>query len=110
MDRRDFLKLAGVVGAASVVALLNIADSVADAAEGSEEATTTIEDVTYYVEEKTETKSATGTTTERTAPEEASIPTYCRTCRKGKHCSFPGDCRDYVDSDGNGLCDLGECA
>ena len=110
MDRRDFLKLAGVVGAASVVALLNIADSVADAAGGSEEATTTIEDVTYYVEEKTETKSATGTTTESTAPEESSIPTYCRSCRKGKHCSFPGDCRDYVDSDGNGLCDLGECA
>jgi hypothetical protein len=83
---------------------------VADAAGGSEEATTPIADVTYYVEENTETESASGVTTESTAPEESSIPAYCRTCRKGKHCSFPGDCRDYVDSNGNGLCDLGECA
>lgn len=24
-------------------------------------------------------------------------------------CSYPGDCRRYVDADGNGRCDLGEC-
>jgi len=25
-------------------------------------------------------------------------------------CSYPGKCRRYVDTNGNGLCDLGECA
>jgi hypothetical protein len=30
-------------------------------------------------------------------------------CRKGKHCSYPGSCHDYVDTNGNQLCDLGEC-
>ena len=33
-----------------------------------------------------------------------------RSCRKRRHCSYPGDCRDYTDQNGNGLCDLGECA
>jgi len=31
-------------------------------------------------------------------------------CRKGNHCSYPGKCHDYVDRDGNGLCDKGECS
>lgn len=29
-------------------------------------------------------------------------------CRKGKNCSFPGECHDYIDSNNNNLCDLGE--
>ncbi len=32
-----------------------------------------------------------------------------RGCPKGKHCSYPGQCRSYTDSNTNGLCDLGEC-
>jgi hypothetical protein len=28
-------------------------------------------------------------------------------CPKG--CSYPGQCQDYRDENGNGLCDLGEC-
>jgi hypothetical protein len=98
MDRRDFLKLAGMVGVAAVVALLNIADSVADAAVGTEEIA------------GTEIVSATDSTTEGISSDVSSIAAYCRSCRKGKHCSFPGECRSYQDSDGNGLCDLGECA
>jgi hypothetical protein len=31
-------------------------------------------------------------------------------CRKGRHCSYPGQCREYQDSNSNGLCDLGECS
>jgi hypothetical protein len=31
-------------------------------------------------------------------------------CRKGKSCSYPGQCRDYIDTNGNGHCDNGECA
>lgn len=38
------------------------------------------------------------------------VSVACIGCRRGKHCSYPGDCRDYVDTNGNGLCDRGECA
>jgi hypothetical protein len=31
-------------------------------------------------------------------------------CPKGRHCSYPGNCRRYTDQNGNGLCDLGECS
>jgi len=40
----------------------------------------------------------------------ASALVCTRSCRKRKHCSYPGSCRDYTDQNGNGLCDLGECA
>lgn len=29
--------------------------------------------------------------------------------RCSKQCAFPGRCRRYIDENGNGLCDLGEC-
>ena len=37
----------------------------------------------------------------------ASTATCTVLCTKG--CSFPGQCRRYVDKNGNRLCDLGEC-
>ena len=40
----------------------------------------------------------------------ASTLVCTRSCRKGKHCAYPGSCHDYTDQNGNGLCDLGECA
>ncbi len=80
MDRRDFLKLAGVVGAAAAVALLNIADSVAEAAngtsnsaavaDGSESSGTqavSIDGVEYYLEESTEVVSENSQQTSSTA-------------------------------------------
>jgi len=36
--------------------------------------------------------------------------TCLQSCRRGKHCSYPGDCRSYRDLNNNSLCDLGECA
>ncbi len=123
MDRRDFLKLAGVVGAAAAVALLNIADSVADAAtggsslsastSGSEDSGTqvlTLDEVKYYEEDSAPVQSESASQTSSAVTEQSSSTAYCRSCRKNRHCSFPGDCRDYADTDGNGLCDLGECS
>ncbi len=40
----------------------------------------------------------------------ATVSVACISCRRGKHCSYPGDCRDYVDTNSNNLCDHGECA
>ena len=43
-------------------------------------------------------------------PPAAIALTCLQSCRRGKHCSYPGDCRSYRDVNNNGLCDLGECA
>lgn len=91
--RRDFLKLMGVVGAASVIAmggaLSGLGQSLAD---GSSSA------------------SAQAQTTSRTssASQSQSASSTCRV-RCGKRCSYPGHCRRYVDTNGNNRCDLGEC-
>ncbi len=43
-------------------------------------------------------------------PTPTSTPT-ASTCiiRCPKGCAYPGSCRRYIDANGNGLCDLGEC-
>ena len=43
-----------------------------------------------------------------TASSSSSTASTCRV-RCNKRCSYPGHCRKYVDSNGNGKCDLGEC-
>jgi len=59
--------------------------------------------------------TATAIPTEQATAESASVASastlVCtRSCRKRKHCAYPGSCHDYTDQNGNGLCDLGECA
>jgi len=39
--------------------------------------------------------------------EEPAIDTCVVRCPRG--CAFPGQCRRYIDENGNDLCDLGEC-
>jgi hypothetical protein len=39
-----------------------------------------------------------------TSPTATSCTVLC-----DRHCSYPGQCRRYVDANGNRLCDLGEC-
>lgn len=53
----------------------------------------------------------TATSNTSSASTSSSVPSLaCLSCRRGKHCTYPGDCRDYVDSNGNNRCDRGECA
>ena len=92
MYRRDFLKLMGVVGVATTLALINVAGSSGESSAQVSE---------------TQTESATNTQT-TSAGQAGNL--YCSTrCRKGRSCAFPGECHDYRDSNGNGLCDNGEC-
>lgn len=92
LGRREFLRLMGGVSTVAVIATIGAVDalktSVAAAATQTTNATTT-----------------TGTT-QNTANTQASTSCVVR-CNKG--CSYPGHCRRYVDSNGNGKCDLGEC-
>jgi hypothetical protein len=52
--------------------------------------------------------TATAVPTATVVAAQASTCTY--KCPFQRHCSFPGRCGRYRDSNGNGQCDLGECA
>jgi len=92
--RRDFLKLMGVVGAASLLAVGSALDEIesASSSDGSSAQLTSVQDSTP--------SSPWDSTSDSTA---------CNVrCPRG--CSYPGHCHRYTDSNGNGRCDLGECA
>ncbi len=94
--RRDFLLLMGVVGTAALVSTLGV---LVEPAAGSE----------TLVQEGESLQSAPVTTSETRVQSGASSSSACSVmCPKG--CSYPGHCKRYQDSNGNGRCDLGECA
>jgi len=91
LGRRDFLKLMGVVGAVSATAAVQISSS-------------SVLDLTQGVTGQTTASSLASSSVSQTM-----TTTACTACRKNRHCSFPGECRDYTDLNGNGRCDRGEC-
>jgi hypothetical protein len=125
-DRRAFLKLMGLVGAASVYAFgssVNLLFPItkAEAADqpvnlpGESPASTpqtstssVLSSHAAQVEE--EVATATAMPVPPTAAVVESNPTS-NTCvvRCERSCSFPGHCRRYVDSNSNNRCDYGEC-
>jgi hypothetical protein len=91
-ERRDFLKLMGVVSLAALVAAYSALES--DQASATQSASSEQE------------SSLSANTLENY---EDSTTTQCSVrCNRG--CSYPGHCRRYVDTNGNSLCDYGECA
>jgi len=83
VGRRDFIGLMGAVGALSLVAA-------AQALRGNAEAA-----------------SETANTGSALTPSAGQSATCSIACNR--RCSYPGQCRRYTDSNGNGRCDLGEC-
>ncbi|PKN98733.1 MAG: hypothetical protein CVU42_10985 [Chloroflexi bacterium HGW-Chloroflexi-4] len=134
VSRRDFLVTMGVVGLGSALAISNVLPSLkkveafSAAAQNADSISTTAAAQAQPKAAATQTQAATSASTEApTAVQTATvqptvIPTNTSapvaqnslacyaTCPKRKHCSFPGDCGRYSDTDGNGLCDLGECS
>jgi len=91
--RRDFLKLMGVVGAASLLAVGSALDEIKGAS-GSEGSTAQLSSV------QDPTSSTTLNSNSNT--------TACSVrCPRG--CSYPGNCHRYTDANGNRRCDYGEC-
>jgi hypothetical protein len=120
VNRREFLKMGAVLGAGALVGVSQI-HNVFETVTASQTAAVTVPaDQNVNLDVSTAT---TGSTTASTAVP-TSIPTTAPTavnaaasqnsasnctvrCPRG--CSFPGRCRRYTDSNGNGKCDLGEC-
>jgi hypothetical protein len=101
-QRRDFLRLLGVVGVGSVLALISATNSLAELNTsdptseclGVENSALSSDSITGYPQSASSYSS------------EGSICSI----QCGRSCSYPGHCRRYIDSDGDGLCDYGECA
>ena len=90
VERREFLKLMGIAGAAAIVAFSRAADSLqVDATEAS----------------------GAGASPEIAATDVSSATTGSPSCtvQCSRRCSYPGHCQRYRDSNANGRCDLGEC-
>jgi len=159
IDRRDFLKVLGISGAASMLALGSASSALSGILERSTAAQDTAElepvkDADTQTtaeapgESRAEISSSEAESTshggggnrrrggrgenintpaaETPAAEEPSdapapeavpetVPTEVQptpeTCivQCPRSCTYPGQCRKYVDANGNGLCDLGEC-
>lgn len=95
IHRRDFIKLMGMVGMAAALALLYSAKPTA---------TTNAQAPSPQTPEPQEIP-----TPQATSQPANSTPSCIKRCPKGRSCSYPGSCRLYTDSNGNGRCDLGEC-
>jgi len=98
--RRQFLRLMGIVGAATVVTGCSALQRIGGALTG-----------TSSVEESSPESLAQDSSLESPTPSdpvtsEASSPCVVR-CPGG--CSYPGRCGRYRDTNGNRRCDFGEC-
>jgi hypothetical protein len=132
-DRRAFLKLMGVIGTASLIAISSSAKSLWSASAQGEDQVSSETSVNSEKIEHTndwmsnikdnqdsgELSSQTVNIQSACSPpmptdepqvleNQASAPAAC-TVRCSRGCSYPGHCRRYVDSNSNNRCDLGEC-
>lgn len=121
VSRRDFLRLTGVLGAASAATIYGMlepslrAQSLSSAPEQAEDgnsqpsATAVSSSQTAIpVLEDPDLASAT-VKTASTLVSPVIEPTAACTVLCPNGCTFPGRCRRYIDSNTNGLCDNGEC-
>lgn len=98
VGRRDFVRLMAGVGAATLLAGVNALGGSAAERVAASPATPAAGSTQVQATGSTQTQATASTGT-------ASACTV--RCNKG--CSYPGHCRRYVDTNGNGRCDLGEC-
>jgi hypothetical protein len=125
MSRRDFIKVIGIVGAASYLAVRSAAAGLSTAA-GNNQADTASEvagspssenTTSGYTSRGYTSTSGTGTASDGTgslqsfssSPSGSVSASQVCSIRCNKGCSFPGRCGRYTDANGNGICDNTEC-
>lgn len=108
--RRDFLKLMGIVGAAAVIAANSAlkesgiaSENVSILSQESLKNGTFSDSITSELSLELSLQSS----AEASSVQDGFSTSCIQRCNKG--CSYPGHCRRYTDSNGNNLCDLGEC-
>jgi len=129
MTRRDFLKVMGAAGAVSMIALSSSAKGLLNALGEFEDAGSSTPAASNITTAAPSTSTPAGVVSNTPAPLSSSSASTgsstitlqsgnsaasinnSSTCivRCNRGCSYPGKCRRYVDSNGNGLCDNGEC-
>lgn len=95
VNRREFLKLISVAAVSSIT-MVGVTAKALQALDDVQAGT------------GTSSTTTTGTTGIPTSDPSIASLTCTEPCRH--RCSFPGECRRYVDTNGNGRCDNGECA
>ncbi len=102
LDRRQFLKLMGMVGAGAVMAAGSALAGAAIASRASEGTSQN----TAASSGSQGSSQLPASTLSKSASSSGSNTCVVR-CSRG--CSYPGSCRRYTDTNGNNRCDLGEC-
>ncbi len=121
VDRRQFLVLMGSLGLVSGAAIANVLiKKHSEEAAALIQATATPQPTATAASQPTAAAAPTDSPVQveataaptvpvvQEAPVNAASEQSC-TVRCSRGCSYPGNCRRYVDENGNGLCDLGEC-
>ena len=114
VERRDFLKVAGILGAAAFVTVHSLVEDTYEAQAQSnlpealplQTSATTEASALPADPVDVASDSPAETPFVSTATAEPTIACLVR-CPNG--CAYPGRCRKYVDLNGNNLCDNGEC-
>jgi hypothetical protein len=124
VTRRDFLKLSGVVGMASLVGVSQIVKLVVAGVDNEANGLTSQTVQSDAARQIASVDSVPAAIVQNSDPVETTlvqptaIPTQVQVqnqastvcnLRCNKRCSFPGRCGRYSDSNGNNKCDLGEC-
>lgn len=91
-ERRAFLKLVGVTGVATLIAVSRALPGAVEALAGDE----------------AQASAASSQTVSLGSAQSSAFSSGC-VVRCDRGCSYPGHCRRYTDSNQNGRCDLGEC-
>jgi len=117
MSRREFLAVMGVTSVASILAVSSLLKETQTVAEAQSDTTQTVSSQSSIPVGSSGSISASteAASTATSALNPTQVPTvqpttaYACSIRCNKRCSFPGRCGRYVDSNGNGKCDNGEC-
>ena len=91
LDRREFLQLMGIAGLASLLSAANLVDFSQAAGQA-------------ILENHTGEPQQPNTNLEPASSSETSCRVIC-----DQGCTYPGECRRFIDQNGNGICDLTEC-
>lgn len=100
MARRDFIKLMGAVGTASVFAAGTTLHSLGEFAGSTDESPSASTSTTNTLASST----SSGANSSSTGSNSSTCAVRCN-----RRCAYPGHCRRYTDSNNSGRCDFGEC-